>query len=105
MSTKESTAEFEDFKVQGATELVTGKIIAGATVPKVIFKFAKSPTLGVAEGVGVDVAVGFGVGEAVAVGFGVGDGVGVGVTVVEVVGVGVGIGLGFTVIVVETVFD
>lgn len=99
MSTKVSTAEFEDFKVHGATEVVVGKIIAGATVPKVIFKFAKSPTLGVVDGVGVgvDVAVGFGVGEGVTVG--------VGVLVAVGFGVGEGVGLALTVIVVETVFD
>ena len=100
-----TTAEFEDFKVQGATEEVVGKIIAGATVPKVIFRFTKSPILGVADGVGVgevvdvDVGFGVGVGEGVEVGLEVGEGVTVGE------GVGVGIGFAFTVTVVETVFD
>jgi hypothetical protein len=91
VSTNVTTAEFDDFKVHGATEAVTGKTIAGATVPKVIFRFAKSPLFGGVVGVGV----GFGV----IVGEGVGLGLGVGV------GVGIGVEFAFTVSMACTVFD
>ena len=97
MSTKVTTAESEDLSVHGATDGVTGKTIAGATVPKVILRFANSPTFGSVVGVVVGIVVGVvvGLGVIVGVGFGVGMGVvvGVGLDVGVVVGVAVGFGV------------